>query len=104
VRKLSNLRERVVLFCPGDTIESAHFPTDVQGLSKSAASDAQPAPAASAANALSQINGVFPLGESLSDLQDQIINEVLRRAAGNKSLASKHLSTTGRLLDRRRKP
>jgi two-component system, NtrC family, response regulator AtoC len=40
----------------------------------------------------------------LSELEDRIISEVLRRSEGNKSLAAKHLGITRWMLDRRRKP
>ena len=51
-----------------------------------------------------QIHLSFRLGESLTNLEDRIINEVLQRSAGNKSLAAKHLGITRWMLDRRRKP
>jgi two-component system response regulator AtoC len=51
-----------------------------------------------------QIHLSFRLGESLTDLEDRIINEVLQRSDGNKSLAAKHLGITRWMLDRRRKP
>ena len=45
------------------------------------------------------------LGEqSLADLEDHIIAEVLQRSDGNKTLAAKHLGITRWMLDRRRKP
>jgi len=40
----------------------------------------------------------------LADLEDRIINEVLKHSDGNKSLAAKHLGITRWMLDRRRKP
>jgi two-component system response regulator AtoC len=40
----------------------------------------------------------------LADLEDRIINEVLQRADGNKTLAAKYLGITRWMLDRRRKP
>ena len=46
----------------------------------------------------------FRVGEqSLNNLEDQIIAEVLQRADGNKTLAAKHLGITRWMLDRRRK-
>ncbi|MDZ4733382.1 MAG: helix-turn-helix domain-containing protein [Nitrospirota bacterium] len=41
---------------------------------------------------------------SLADLENQIIDEVLQRSDGNKTLAAKHLGITRWMLDRRRKP
>lgn len=104
VRELSNLIERAVLFCPGDTLESMHFPSDMRGdflplvgnlthTTLPSTNKTDPA----------QIHIAFRLGESLSELEDRIINEVLRRSEGNKSLAAKHLGITRWMLDRRRK-
>jgi two-component system response regulator AtoC len=105
VRELSNLLERAVLFCPGDTLESVHFPSDVQSNpSQPAADTVYPASTSSGTSDPSQIHLSFHLGESLAELEDRIINEVLKRADGNKSLAAKHLGITRWMLDRRRKP
>jgi len=104
VRELSNLMERAVLFCPGDTLEAAHFPSDIQGVSRPLA--AQPSlTTPSQPSDPMQVNISFRLGEqSLADLEDRIIAEVLQRADGNKTLAAKHLGITRWMLDRRRKP
>lgn len=105
VRELSNLIERAVLFCQGDTLESRHFPSDVQGdPSGPLAVTAHPAFTSSTTTDPSQISLSFRLGESLADLEDRIINEVLRRSGGNKTQAAKHLGVTRWMLDRRRKP
>lgn len=105
VRELSNLMERAVLFCPGDTLESGHFPPDVQGHpSRSVGDTSFSPPTSSERRDPSQIHLSFRLGESLADLEDRIINEVLKRSDGNKSLAAKYLGITRWTLDRRRKP
>ena len=105
VRELSNLIERAVLFCPGDTIEAGHFPSDIHGGSQS--SSVQRAPLISTSSQPSDpmdIHISFRLGDqSLADLEDRIIAEVLQRAGGNKTLAAKHLGITRWMLDRRRK-
>ncbi len=103
VRELSNLMERAVLFCPGDTLEAVHFPSDVRE------TPAQPVVAppqltSSETTDPTQIHLSFRLGESLAELEDRIINVVLLRSEGNKSLAAKHLGITRWTLDRRRKP
>ena len=104
VRELSNLMERAVLFCPGDSLESVHFPSDVQSNpSRPVADTAHPADPPSDAMDPAHIPMTFRLGESLSDLEDRIINEVLRRCDGNKTLAAKQLGITRWMLDRRRK-
>ncbi len=105
VRELSNLMERAVLFCPAETLEAMHFPSDVRETPVRPVTDVVrhksvfPDPA----NA-DHIHLSFRLGESLSDLEDRIISEVLQRSDGNKSLAAKHLGITRWMLDRRRKP
>ncbi|ALA59652.1 sigma-54-dependent transcriptional regulator [Nitrospira moscoviensis] len=105
VRELSNLIERAVLFCSGETLEASHFPADLSGHLAPAAdrtsavsgSEARPDPDA--------VTISFRVGEqSLSDLEDRIIIEVLQRSGGNKTLAAKHLGITRWMLDRRRKP
>lgn len=105
VRELSNLMERAVLFCPGETLEAGHFPSDVRETpAQSVPSTPDSPPPFSGTLDPSQIHLTFRLGESLSDLEDRIINTVLQRSDGNKSLAAKHLGITRWMLDRRRKP
>jgi len=105
VRELSNLIERAVLFCPGDTLESVHFPSDMQGYPSQPAMDmAQPTSTFSDTADPAQVHLTFRLGESLSDLEDRIITEVLHRSGGNKTQAAKHLGVTRWMLERRRKP
>lgn len=105
VRELSNLIERAVLFCPGDTLEAGHFPSDIHSGPKS--SSAQLSPILSTSSQPSDpmdIHISFRLGDqSLADLEDRIIVEVLQRAGGNKTLAAKQLGITRWMLDRRRK-
>jgi two-component system response regulator AtoC len=106
IRELRNLIERAVLFCPGDSLEAKHFPPDIQGGARLLA--ASPSPSSTASSQASdpmQVHIAFRLGEqSLADLEDRIIAEVLQRAGGNKTLAAKHLGITRWTLDRRRKP
>ena len=104
VRELSNLIERAVLFCQGETLESGHFPSDVQGNpSGPITNTAHPTSTFSDPTDPSQIHLSFRLGESLADLEGRIINEVLHRSGGNKTQAAKHLGVTRWTLDRRRK-
>ena len=105
VRELSNLMERAVLFCPGDTLEAAHFPSDIQSGSRPVPANSPLGLSASSQPAdPMQIHLSFRLGEhSLADLEDWIIAEVLERAGSNKTLAAKHLGITRWMLDRRRK-
>lgn len=105
VRELSNLMERAVLFCPGETLEAIHFPSDVREAPVQPVADTtrHKSIVSDTTNA-DHIHLSFRLGESLTDLEDRIISEVLQRSAGNKSLAAKHLGITRWMLDRRRKP
>lgn len=106
VRELSNLIERAVLFCSGTTLEASHFSIDVQA--------ARPMPAAASLDASSAeadgsdsgyVHISFRVGDqSLADLEDRIIEAVLARSGGNKTLAAKQLGVTRWMLDRRRKP
>lgn len=105
VRELSNLIERAVLFCQGDSLEAEHFPADVQAdRSMSARTKPLPVTETPAPDDPNRVHLTFQLGElSLSDLEDRIIAEVLQRSNGNKTLAAKHLGITRWMLDRRRK-
>ena len=106
VRELSNLIERAVLFCAGTTLEAANFPIDVQAAGSmpvAASLDASSAEADGSASGDVHIS--FRVGaQSLADLEDRIIEAVLARSGGNKTLAAKQLGVTRWMLDRRRKP
>ncbi|SPP64333.1 sigma-54-dependent transcriptional regulator [Nitrospira lenta] len=106
VRELSNLIERAVLFCQGDSLEAEHFPADVEAhQSMSPHAKALSAPASPHPDDPNSVHLTFQLGkQSLADLEDRIIAEVLQRSDGNKTLAAKHLGITRWMLDRRRKP
>lgn len=105
VRELSNVIERAALFCPGERLEALHFPSDLQGPTAPASwtvSGVQPAVAGSDDPMTVHIR--FRVGEqSLADLEDRIITEVLERSGGNKTQAAKHLGITRWMLERRRK-
>ncbi|MDH5668944.1 MAG: sigma-54 dependent transcriptional regulator [Nitrospira sp.] len=105
VRELSNLIERAVIFCPGDTLETGHFPSDIHSSPRSSPTQLSPIPSTCSQPSDSMdIHISFRLGDqSLADLEDRIIVEVLQRAGGNKTLAAKHLGITRWMLDRRRK-
>jgi two-component system response regulator AtoC len=105
IRELSNLIERAVLFCPGETLEAIHFPSDIQSPSRLSTPQQ-----ASSSTVMPQppdplhIHISFRPGEqTLADLEDRIIAEVLQRSEGNKTQAAKHLGITRWMLDRRRK-
>ncbi len=104
VRELNNLMERAVLFCPGQTLEAAHFPADLHGgEARVGSTTSGEIPKLQPADP-KRIHVSFRVGDqSLADLQDQIITEVLERTGGNKTLAAKYLGITRWMLDRRRK-
>ena len=105
IRELSNLMERAVLFCQGSALEAANFPSDVQGARESIAPKClDHLPSAGDPSDPMAVQLSFRVGEqSLNDLEDRIIAEVLRRSDGNKTLAAKQLGITRWMLDRRRK-
>jgi two-component system response regulator AtoC len=105
VRELSNLIERAVLFCPGESLEASHFPADIQDNHVTHAAQASATTSAPAGSVdPAQVYITFRVGEqSLADLEDRIITEVLQRTGGNKTLAAKQLGITRWMLDRRRK-
>jgi two-component system response regulator AtoC len=105
IRELSNLMERAVLFCQGPTLEAANFPSDVHGARQSiAAKSADNLPSSVDPFGPTAVQLSFRVGEqSLNDLEDRIIAEVLKRSNGNKTLAAKQLGITRWMLDRRRK-
>jgi two-component system response regulator AtoC len=107
VRELSNLIERAVIFCNGPSLDVAYFPSELSS-PRSA-----PPPVEKAARSSNFLPGAsnpmrvdlsFTVGEqSLNDLEDLIIERVLERTNGNKTLAAKYLGITRWMLDRRRK-
>jgi len=106
IRELSNLMERAVLFCQGPTLEVTNFPSDIQHarppFKEKPAGDLPPS---ADSNDPMTVQIAFRVGaRSLADLENQIIDEVLQRSDGNKTLAAKHLGITRWMLDRRRKP
>ena len=105
IRELSNLMERAVLFCQGSTLEAANFPSDLHGASRPSATAPSGHPTSTPATSdPTNVQIAFRIGEqSLNDLEDRIIAEVLQRSDGNKTLAAKHLGITRWMLDRRRK-
>ena len=106
VRELSNLIERAVLFCSGTTLEASNFPIDVQGaLSIPVAASLDAYSVEADGSDSGDVHISFRVGaQSLADLEDRIIEEVLARSGGNKTLAAKQLGVTRWMLDRRRKP
>jgi len=104
VRELSNLMERAVLFCQGSTIEGSHFPSDLKEACgtrlQESGGNAQPPSSLDDSN---QISLSFRVGEqTLTEIEDSVIQQVLAHCEGNKTLAAKQLGITRWMLDRRR--
>ena len=105
VRELSNLIERAVIFCGGNTLEASHFPSDLKGAGQPAEPRAAEAPAVEAQSPdPMMVHLSFRLGDrTLADAEDDLIQQALQRTGGNKTLAAKYLGINRWMLDRRRK-
>ncbi len=104
IRELRNLIERAVLFCPGDSLEAKHFPSDIRSDSSPLAGSFSSLTDSPQPSDPMQIHLAFRLGEqSLADMENRIIAEAIQRAGGNKTLAAKYLGITRWTLNRRRK-
>jgi two-component system, NtrC family, response regulator AtoC len=97
IRELQNIIERAVIFCRGQTLTRGDLPREVQEL------------AHSSVNVVTQgeqpmVRIEMKLGEhTLGDIENTLIEEVMRVSDFNKSLAAKHLGITRFALDRRLK-
>ncbi|WP_447979832.1 sigma-54-dependent transcriptional regulator [Candidatus Nitrospira bockiana] len=104
IRELTNLIERAVLFSPGAVVDASAFPADLQPGTAHQSVLASDATGSRPPNAdPDEIHMHFRLGEhTLAEIEDLIIQEVLKRTGGNKSQAAKYLGITRWMLDRRR--
>jgi two-component system response regulator AtoC len=97
IRELQNIIERAVIFCRGQTLTSGDLPREVQEMPHSVV------------NVITQgdepmVRIEMRLGEhTLGDIENTLIEEVMRVSDFNKSLAAKHLGITRFALDRRLK-
>jgi two-component system response regulator AtoC len=97
IRELQNIIERAVIFCRGQSLMSGDLPREVLEVPHSAV------------NVVTQGNQPvvrieMRLGEhTLGDIENTLIDEVMRVSDFNKSLAAKHLGITRFALDRRLK-
>lgn len=97
IRELQNIIERALIFCHGKTLTAGSLPQELRQA-------ATPVTATATTSSGHVVRIDMPLGEmSLADVEDAIIQEVLRLADYNKSLAAKHLGLTRFALDRRLK-
>jgi two-component system response regulator AtoC len=97
IRELQNIIERATIFCTGRTLTASSLPRELRDQTKQ--------PAMSVTHGDDQVIRVeMQVGKhTLSDIEDSIIEEALRLADYNKSLAAKQLGLTRFALDRRLK-
>jgi len=95
IRELQNIIERAMIFSQGRTLTANHLPRELHEHLKH--------PATSVSRGNGQVIRVeMELGkQTLADIEDAIIEEALRLADYNKSLAAKQLGLTRFALDRR---
>ncbi len=97
IRELQNIIERAMIFCHGRTLTAAYLPRELQDEAKSTATTV-------VANDGPLIRVEMEVGkQTLAEVEDSIIEEALRLADYNKSLAAKQLGLTRFALDRRLK-
>lgn len=97
IRELQNILERAMIFCQGRTLASSCLPAELREAGKHVAVTTAPGPEP-------VVRVEMKLGQqSLADVEGAIVEEVLRLADYNKTLAAKHLGLTRFALDRRLK-
>ena len=97
IRELENIVERALIFCPGQTLLASALPPELRQTPK-------PVVVTAKEGAEPMIRVEVPLGTmSLAEIESAIIEEVVRLAGFNKTLAAKHLGLTRFALDRRLK-
>ncbi|MDO9119092.1 MAG: sigma-54 dependent transcriptional regulator [Nitrospira sp.] len=97
IRELQNILERAMIFCQGRTLTPSCLPAELRETGKQVAVTTAPGPEP-------VVRVEMKLGQqSLADVEGAIVDEVLRLADYNKTLAAKHLGLTRFALDRRLK-
>ena len=97
IRELQNILERALIFCQGRTLTINCLPTELREQAAQVA-------VVTGAGIEPMIRVEMKLGQqTLADIERAIIDEVLRLADYNKTLAAKHLGLTRFALDRRLK-
>ncbi|MCC6141211.1 MAG: sigma-54-dependent Fis family transcriptional regulator [Nitrospira sp.] len=98
IRELQNILERAMIFCQGRTLMASSLPAELReetGKQMAVTTAPGPEPVVRVEMKLGQ--------QSLADVEGAIVDEVLRLADYNKTLAAKHLGMTRFALDRRLK-
>lgn len=97
IRELHNIIERAMIFCQGRTLTGQHLPAELREVGQNVAVTVCP-------GAEQTLRVEMTLGrQSLADVENAIIQEVIRLSDYNKSTAAKHLGITRFALDRRLK-
>lgn len=97
IRELQNILERAMIFCQGRTLAPSCLPAELRAPGRQAAATAVAGPEP-------VVRVEMKLGQqSLAEVERALIDEVLRLADYNKTLAAKHLGLTRFALDRRLK-
>ncbi len=97
IRELQNILERAMIFCQGRTLMASSLPSELREAGKHVAVTTAPGPEP-------VVRIEMKLGQqSLADVEGAIVEEVLRLADYNKTLAARHLGLTRFALDRRLK-
>ena len=97
IRELQNILERAMIFCQGRTLTPSCLPVELRESAKQAA-------VAVGTGTDSMLRVEMRLGQqTLADIERAIIEEVLRLADYNKTVAAKQLGLTRFALDRRLK-
>lgn len=97
IRELQNILERAMIFSQGRTLPPSCLPAELREAGRHMAVTTAPGPEP-------VVRVEMKLGQqSLADVEGAIVEEVLRLADYNKTLAAKHLGMTRFALDRRLK-
>lgn len=97
IRELQNILERALIFCQGRTLTPTCLPSELREHTTHTA-------VVTGADTEPMVRVEMKLGQqTLADIERAIIDEVLRLADYNKTLAAKHLGLTRFALDRRLK-
>ncbi|MBD0316188.1 MAG: sigma-54-dependent Fis family transcriptional regulator [Nitrospiraceae bacterium] len=97
IRELQNILERAMIFCQGRTLTPTCLPSELRERTAEVA-------VATASGTEPMVRVEMKLGhQTLADIERAIIDEVVRLANYNKTLAAKHLGLTRFALDRRLK-
>jgi two-component system response regulator AtoC len=97
IRELQNILERAMIFCQGRTLTPSCLPVELRESAKQTV-------VATGTGIDSMLRVEMKLGQqTLAEIERAIIDEVLRLADYNKTVAAKHLGLTRFALDRRLK-